>query len=80
MNSRDRNFTGAKLRHDLAASQERLERYLQQMDEMDAGRHGRCEPQQGAGSGTKDYGSCRLNEQAPEHRVVEPALAGRPRC
>ena len=36
VNSRDRNFTGAKLRRDLAASQERLERYLQQMDEMDA--------------------------------------------
>ena len=34
VNSRDRNFTGAKLRRDLAASQERLERYLQQMDEM----------------------------------------------
>ena len=31
INSRDRNFTGAKRRRDLAASQERLERYLQQM-------------------------------------------------
>ena len=28
VNSRDRNFTGAKLRRDLATSQERLERYL----------------------------------------------------
>ena len=36
VNSRDRNFTEAKLRRELAASQERLERYLQQMDEMDA--------------------------------------------
>ena len=36
VNNRDRNFTEAKLRRDLAASQERLERYLQQMDEMDA--------------------------------------------
>ena len=36
VNSRDRNFTEAKLRRELAASHERLERYLQQMDEMDA--------------------------------------------
>lgn len=36
VNSRDRNFTEAKLRRELAANQERLERYLQQMDEMDA--------------------------------------------
>ena len=36
VNSRDRNFTEAKLRRELAASQERLERHLQQMDEMDA--------------------------------------------
>ena len=63
VNRRDRNFTGAKLRRDLAASQERLERSLQQMDEMDAAGHGRYEPQPGAGagagSGTKDYGAAR---------------------
>ena len=52
MNSRDRNFTGAKLRRDLAASQQRLGRYLRQMDEMDADGPGRGAPQQGAGAGT----------------------------
>ena len=36
INSRDRNFTGAKRRRDLVARKERLERCLQQMDEMDA--------------------------------------------
>ena len=47
VNSRDRNFTGAKLRRDLAASQERLERYLQQMDEMDAADMADASPSQG---------------------------------
>ena len=47
MNSRDRNFTGAKLRRDLAASQERLERYLQQMDEMDAADMADASPSKG---------------------------------
>ena len=47
VNSRDRNFTGAKLRRDLAASQERLERYLQQMDEMDAAEVADASPSQG---------------------------------
>ena len=36
VNSRDRNFTAGKLQRELEASQERLERYLQQMDDMDA--------------------------------------------
>ena len=49
MNSRDRNFTGAKLRRDLAASQERLERYLQQMDEMDAADLAEASPRKGRG-------------------------------
>ena len=35
VNSRDRNFTEGKLQRELEASQERLERYLQQMDDMD---------------------------------------------
>ena len=48
-NSRDRNFTGAKLRRDLAASQERLERYLQQMDEMDAADLADASPSKGRG-------------------------------
>ena len=47
VNSRDRNFTGAKLRHDMAASQERLERYLQQMDEMAAAEVADASPSQG---------------------------------
>ena len=47
VNSRDRNFTGAKLRRDLAASQERLERYLQQMDEMDAADMADASPSKG---------------------------------
>ena len=47
VNSRDRNFTGAKLRRDLAASQERLERSLQQMDEMDAAEVADASPSQG---------------------------------
>ena len=47
VNSRDRNFTGAKQRRDLAASQERLERYLQQMDEMDAAEVADASPSQG---------------------------------
>ena len=49
VNSRDRNFTGAKLRRDLAASQERLERYLQQMDEMDAADMADASPSKGRG-------------------------------
>ena len=49
VNSRDRNFTGAKLRRDLAASQERLERYLQQMDEMDAAEVADASPSKGRG-------------------------------
>ena len=49
MNSRDRNFTGAKLRRDLAASQQRLERYLRQMDEMDAADLADASPSQGRG-------------------------------
>ena len=47
VNNRDRNFTGAKLRRDLAASQERLERYLQQMDEMDAAEVADASPSKG---------------------------------
>ena len=47
VNSRDRNFTVAKLRRDLAASQERLERYLQQMDEMDAADMADASPSKG---------------------------------
>ena len=46
-NRRDRNFTGAKRRRDLAASQERLERSLQQMDEMDAAEVADASPSQG---------------------------------
>ena len=49
VNSRDRNFTGAKLRRDLAASQERLERYLRQMDEMDAADMADARPSKGRG-------------------------------
>ena len=49
VNSRDRNFTVAKLRRDLAASQERLERYLQQMDEMDAADMADASPSKGRG-------------------------------
>ena len=61
VNSRDRSFIGAKLRRDLAASQERLVRYLQQMDEMDAADMADASTQQGAGagSGTEDYGAAR---------------------
>ena len=62
VNSRDRNFTGAKLRRDLAASQERLasgtcNRWMR----SDAADICRCEPQQGAGagSGTEDCGAAR---------------------
>ena len=47
VNNQDRNFTEAKLRRDLAASQERLERYLQQMDEMDAAEVADASPSQG---------------------------------
>ena len=47
VNSRDRNFTGAKLRRDLAAHQERLERSLQQMDEMDAAEVADASPSKG---------------------------------
>ena len=49
VNSRDRNFTGAKLRRDLAASQERLERSLRQMDEMDAAEVAEASPRKGRG-------------------------------
>ena len=49
VNSRDRNFTGAKLRRGLAASQERLERYLRQMDEMDAADMADASPSKGRG-------------------------------
>ena len=49
VNSRDRNFTGAKLRRGLAASQERLERYLRQMDEMDAAEVADASPSKGRG-------------------------------
>ena len=49
VNSRDRNFPVAKLRRDLAASQERLERYLQQMDEMDAADMADASPSKGRG-------------------------------
>ena len=47
VNIRDRNFTGAKLRRDLAASQERLERHLQQLDEMDAADMADASPSKG---------------------------------
>ena len=43
---------GAKLRRDLAASQERLERSLQQMDEMDAADLADASPSKGRGRGT----------------------------
>ena len=36
VNSRDRNFTRAKIRKDLERIDERIDRYLQQMDEADA--------------------------------------------
>ena len=36
VNSRDRNFTHAKIRKDLERIDERLDRYLQQMNEADA--------------------------------------------
>ena len=35
VNNRDRNFTEGELRRELGASQERLDRYLQQMNAMD---------------------------------------------
>ena len=87
VNSRDRNFTGAKLRRDLAASQERLERYLQQMDEMDAADMADASPSKGRGRDLAQKITALRERQArlETHRKAlqekwrEPALADRSR-
>ena len=44
VNNRDRNFTAAKLERELQASDERLKRYLEQLDGADTTEAGSCAP------------------------------------
>ena len=77
VNSRDRNFTVAKLRRDLAASQERLERYLQQMDEMDSADMADASPSKGRGrdlaqkiTALRESGEDQLSLTDPDARAM----------